>query len=574
MEFLKPLAVVFTSLGLTVSSWFGLVPETRVLMLENRLMDLSSKIEAVEDNVVFGAYNTSGGGSYRLKSSLSSTDTTINLSSFKEPVSNIPYSMAFLNTSIGYGTVEPLTSDKSEFISFSGITQNADGSAQLTGVIRGLTKSPAGLACTASSTLAVRHPAQSIFILSDSPCHLAEYAVKRNDESISGSWSFPYPTASSSPATWGAVTDVITTGTINTDALIVAGTAGETITSGQIVYLNRFDQEWYKASAQQASTSDSVRLGVAQGAGTDGVSISGGVLIAGLDIKNPLSGSTKRVFLSNTAGATSSSAGNVERLLGITKNTGTTGLYFDPYMDFIPDTFATTTFAGNVSFSGSATSTIASSTLSIWVATTTAHSATTTWSKPANLKYIKVRIVGGGGGGGGATDTYTAGGGGGGGGYSEEIIEATRLGSTETIVAGKKGAGSPTTNGSDGGDSRFGYPTSFLSVTGGGGGAGNSAAGSGGAGGTATGGIVNVGGGGGGAPYSNGTSASFGGFAGDTPLGFGGIDRISVSTGGAPGFDGNGYGSGGSGAASANQSADQTGGTGAPGAVIIEEFFY
>jgi hypothetical protein len=47
--------------------------------------------------------------------------------------------MALLNTDIVYGTIAPKTSS-SEFISFTGITQNADGTATLTGVTRGLAK--------------------------------------------------------------------------------------------------------------------------------------------------------------------------------------------------------------------------------------------------------------------------------------------------------------------------------------------------------------------------------------------------------------------------------------------------
>lgn len=140
----------------------------------------------------FGDFNPSGGTTYRLQASIGSTDTTIRLSSFKEPGSNIPYTMTYLNSSIEYGTLDPQTSTR-EFIRFTGITQNSNGTATLTGVTRGIANTPAatGADCTtASSTLRRAHAGQSIFILSDSPCLFAEYAVKRNAETISGIWTY------------------------------------------------------------------------------------------------------------------------------------------------------------------------------------------------------------------------------------------------------------------------------------------------------------------------------------------------------------------------------------------------
>lgn len=125
-----------------------------------------------------GAFSPTGGGTYRLLSSIGTSDTSISLSSFKEPVSNIKYTMSYLNSDIQYATLDPQTS-KPEFVSFTSITQNSDGTAQLTGVTRGLTRTPAGSACTSSTTLAQSHAAQSIFILSDSPCFFYEYLPAR-----------------------------------------------------------------------------------------------------------------------------------------------------------------------------------------------------------------------------------------------------------------------------------------------------------------------------------------------------------------------------------------------------------
>lgn len=115
---------------------------------------------------VLGDYNVSGGGSYRLQSSISTTQNTVTLTSFKEPVSNISYTMSYLNSTIEYGTIDPQNNTSKEFISFSGIVQNNDGTATLTGVVRGLAFS---YPFTASSTLAQPHSGQSIFILSNPP---------------------------------------------------------------------------------------------------------------------------------------------------------------------------------------------------------------------------------------------------------------------------------------------------------------------------------------------------------------------------------------------------------------------
>jgi hypothetical protein len=148
--------------------------------------------------LVGSTFSPTGGGTYRLGQSIGTSNATIKLASFTEPVSNIPYTMSYLGSGIEYGTLSPQSSI-SEFVSFTGITQNADGTATLTGVLRGLSRSPAGSGCTASSTLAQAHAGQSIFILSDSPCLFAQYAVKSNNETIAGLWTFSQPPVGINP---------------------------------------------------------------------------------------------------------------------------------------------------------------------------------------------------------------------------------------------------------------------------------------------------------------------------------------------------------------------------------------
>lgn len=191
----------------------------------------------------FGAYSPTGGSTYRLGQSVGTSDTTIRLSSFKEPVSNIPYTMTYLNSDIEYGTLSPQSS-VSEFISFSGISQNSDGSATLTGVTRGLSRTPGTGGCVASSTLAQPHAGQSIFILSNPPCQIAEYPGKRNTEYITGAWGFQVVAPTSTVC--ATAFELCNKGYV--DATANAGAATSTETNGGIVELGTL--------AEQASSFD------------------------------------------------------------------------------------------------------------------------------------------------------------------------------------------------------------------------------------------------------------------------------------------------------------------------------
>lgn len=162
---IKALIGGILGIGTLLGSWFG-------------INQAQPPVVANDYIPTFGSYSPTGGGTYRLGQSIGTTDTTIKLSSFKEPVSNIPYTMSYLNSDIEYGTLSPQSSI-SEFISFSGITQNSDGSATLTGVVRGMSRTPGTGGCVASTTLAQGHAGQSIFILSNPPCQLAEYVPLR-----------------------------------------------------------------------------------------------------------------------------------------------------------------------------------------------------------------------------------------------------------------------------------------------------------------------------------------------------------------------------------------------------------
>lgn len=201
-----------------------------------------------------------------------------------------------------------------------------------------------------------------------------------------------------------------------------------------------------------------------------------------------------------------------------------------------------------------------------------------TWTKPAGLKGIKVIVQAGGGAGGGSGETASgqgsAGAGGAGGGYSIKWIDAADLGATETVTVGAGGVGVSGATGGNGGSSSFG---GHCSATGGDGGqvANPGASDSGASGadpGIGSGGDVN-GGGSGGAFSRRFPSASFGGTGGGSHLGGGGSGRVSGASNAGPGEPGENYGGGGGGSSGGQSQAAQIGAAGAPGAVIVEEYY-
>lgn len=187
-----------------------------------------------------------------------------------------------------------------------------------------------------------------------------------------------------------------------------------------------------------------------------------------------------------------------------------------------------------------------------------------TWTKPAGLKAVKVTVVGAGGNGGNfpATPAGTASGNagsGGGGGTAIEYLDAPAIPGPVAVTAG------PGTN-------SFG---AFCSATAGGAGtaaSGPSTSGTNGAGGTGSGGTFNINGGDG-INFSGSVRTTIGGASSFSNQAITSI----VNTGGtfSNGTNGNNYGGGGTGALkiSAPVPSSVTGGTGAPGIVIVEEFY-
>lgn len=207
-----------------------------------------------------------------------------------------------------------------------------------------------------------------------------------------------------------------------------------------------------------------------------------------------------------------------------------------------------------------------------------------TYTPTTGMIQCIVECIGGGGGAGGAntaTDSqgFVASGGGGAGGYCRKLFTSTDIGSSQVLSIGTGGAGGIGAN-----DGATGVATTFgtgpiLTANGGVGSpqALTYKAYLGGLGGTATGGDINIQG------QSGATASSYfvisqGGFSSsgigaNTIYGAGGA-ALNVESGNSDGNVGIGYGSGGGGAiiAFSTPPANQTGGAGAPGIVIVTEY--
>lgn len=134
-------------------------------------------------------------------------------------------------------------------------------------------------------------------------------------------------------ATVTYVLGVVNGGTVTFDKQVISGqTSGEALTANDVVYFKEADAKWYKADADLTATFDQLQLGIAQST----VAINATVAIA---ISGPVSGFTglsagSKYYLSNTAGAISSTAGTNSVFVGWALST--TILLFDPVLKTLP----------------------------------------------------------------------------------------------------------------------------------------------------------------------------------------------------------------------------------------------
>lgn len=163
------------------------------------------------------SYYPFAAGTYYLGSSLGSTDTTILLSSFTEPITGLQYTMALLNSSIVYATIGAKTSQV-EFISFTGITANSNGTTTLNGVTRGLSRK---YPFTTDSAYKLPHAGQSTFIISDAPQVFESFMTLANVEIVTGIKTFA--TGATPLITDAPTTSLMAVNKAYADGLAIAG---------------------------------------------------------------------------------------------------------------------------------------------------------------------------------------------------------------------------------------------------------------------------------------------------------------------------------------------------------------
>jgi hypothetical protein len=199
-------------------------------------------------------------------------------------------------------------------------------------------------------------------------------------------------------------------------------------------------------------------------------------------------------------------------------------------------------------------------------------SGSATYVTPANCTHIRVQIWGAGGGGGGIEGITSAAGGtggGGGGGHTETIIINPAATYAYSVGAGGAGGTGGDFPGSAGGNTTFGS----MTANGGAGGSGNTSTtigdiSLGGLGGTASGGLLNIAGSAGSYGINLNATVTISGSGGSSSSG-GGASRGVIDAAGLTGLFPGGGGSG----ASSIVATDRTGGTGAAGAIIVEEYY-
>ena len=339
-------------------------------------------------------------------SGCTNTATSILLKSFKLPDGTTNIVMANFGPT-GYGTLEPGTT-KEESIKFTGVTQNANGTATLTGVTRGLAFVSPFAETTANK---FSHAGGAIFIISNTSAYESELVDAANDQTIGGVKTFtsiPVLPASS-PTTDNQATRKKYVDDGLALKMALAGT--ETIT-GQKTFPS--------ADANRARIDADTDTSVATAFVTLGQlsrQAIAGAANASTTVKGIVEEATEAEIVAGTAaGAT------LARL-------------------FINPTAVALSGVNKIIRTGSDGKLDASN---LGISDTQIFTSSSTWTKPANAKKVVVIVIGGGGnganGGTGSWGTTNYGGAGGGGGGSgalnSQSISSSILTPTVTVTVG------------------------------------------------------------------------------------------------------------------------------------------
>lgn len=185
----------------------------------------------------------------------------------------------------GFATLEPGNSSQEEQISFTGLTNNSNGTTTFTGVSSVGFLSP----YTETSGLAKSHPGGSKFIISNTSGFYNELVSKDDDETINGLYTFaqfPQKSGVTTPTIAAelaskAYVDSVAGGIATTNQILVGSTSGEALTAGYVVYKKAADGKWYIAKANDTTTFYQLELGIAQS--TVAINTSVNILVRGVD---------------------------------------------------------------------------------------------------------------------------------------------------------------------------------------------------------------------------------------------------------------------------------------------------
>lgn len=228
---LQTLIAIIIGAAITIGGWLGVIsPEQQQLHeMETKAEQIQEQIDWIKQQEIFGAFNPVGGKYYYLAGSgIDDDDTSVVLRTLTYPITDYKMTMADFGTK-GYATIEPGSTSKIEFISFTGLSYSGD-KATLSGVSRGLSPHTP---YTASTTLAQAHSGGSIVIFSNSPAFYSEFARIKNDITITGTYTFSSTSLPRLDYATDPTYDYEFVDKGYADALAIAGSpAGSTTTAG------------------------------------------------------------------------------------------------------------------------------------------------------------------------------------------------------------------------------------------------------------------------------------------------------------------------------------------------------
>lgn len=463
---------------------------------------------------------------------------------------------------IGYGTLEPGSGTQEEQISFTGLTNNTNGTVTLSGVCNIGFVYP----YTSTSGLSKTHAGSVTFVISNTAGFYDKLTSKNDDETISGTWTFTNPNYPRMDTATPAPTDneqLATKKYVDDTAFNGAPDASTTVKG--IVQIPTQAQVDAKTGTGSTGAVLAVTPTTQRSTLLSDYVVDTGTANAYAIAPSPVitAYATGQIFTfkaTNTNTTASTLAVNGLTTKAIKKKNGSAALVAG---DITSGQIIQVEYDGTnfqmintgppdllPSQSGAAGKFLTSDGTSASFANPFDYQAFTgsgTWTKPSNLPTTAMVVVQAWGAGGGGASANAANskaqGGGGGGGFKQATFTASSLGATVTVTIGAGGSGGTggTDNATAGGNTTFGsLLTAYGGGKGGAAGASNGAGGGGGGGLSVGGDAVTTTEGAGGSPAaaSNGSdNAGFGGGAGGR-TGAGGSSAYGGGGGGAGGTGG------------------------------------